>query len=110
MITTANYLMKVVANGDTYVFEYETPDVWTALEEFWYEDWSGSLPDTVEEPWPLDILAMDRGKVIISYRLAFEPTVFHHFYDHGDITLDQFHNAICKIRKELDNKKISTTD
>ena len=57
MITTANYLMKVVANGDTYVFEYETPGVWTALEEFWYEDWSGSLPDTVE------LIGDDKSKI-----------------------------------------------
>jgi len=29
MITTANYIVKVVAEGETYVFEYETGDVWT---------------------------------------------------------------------------------
>lgn len=40
MVTTANYIVKVrPQNGETYIFEYETPDVWTALEEFWHEDW-----------------------------------------------------------------------
>lgn len=105
MIITANYIVKVVAEGETYVFEYETGDVWTALDEFWHEDWDGWLSDKLmTTAWPLDVLAMDGGKVIKTYKLAFEMSYYHHFYDHGHCTLDEFHNALLEIRKELDEK------
>ena len=111
MITTANYIVKVVAEGETYVFEYETGDVWTALDEFWHEDWDGWLSDKMmTKAWPLDVMAMDDGKVIKTYELAFEMSYFHHFYDHGHITLNEFDDAIRKIRADLDTKKSSKND
>jgi hypothetical protein len=111
MITTANYIVKVVAEGETYVFEYETGDVWTALQEFWHEDWDGWLSDKMmTTAWPLDVMAMETGNVIKTYELAFEMSYYHHFYDHGHITLNEFSDAIRKIRADLDAKKSSKTD
>ena len=111
MITTANYIVKVVAEGETYVFEYDTADVWKALDEFWHEDWDDWLSDKkMTKAWPLDVMAMDDGKVIKTYELAFEMSYFHYYYDHGRITLDEFHNALLEIRKKLDAEKPNVKD
>lgn len=103
MITTADYLIRVVAEGETYMFEYDAPDVWTAMEEFWHDDWNDRLSHkAMTKAWPMDVMAMDGGKVIATYNFAFEMSHFHHYYDHGDITLDEFDKAIRVMRADLD--------
>ena len=105
MITTANYIVKVVAEGETYVFEYDTDDMWTALKEFWHDDWEWKFAHIEKQCFALDVLAMEDGKVIKTYELAFEMSYFHHFYDHGDCTLDEFYNGLRRCREELEKVK-----
>jgi len=90
MITTVNYILQVVAEGETYVFEYETNDVWETLHEFWRDDFDYLAHKMITKAWPVEVRAMDGGKVITTYHLKFEQSSFHHYYDHGDITLDEF--------------------
>lgn len=92
MITTANYIVKVrPQDGEAYIFEYETPDVWTALEEFWHEDWDNWLSGIyMDSAWPIDVYAMERGKVIRVYKFKLCTSSFHGFFDHGRCTLDEF--------------------
>ena len=92
MITTANYIVKVrPQNGETYIFEYETPDVWTALEELWHDDWDNWLSDIyMDSAWPIDVYAMEHGKVIRVYKFKLCTSFFHAYFDHGRLTLDEF--------------------
>lgn len=92
MITTANYIIKVCPdNGETYIFEYDAPDVWLALEEFWHEDWNESLSDLpMNTEWPMDVYAMDNGRVIKTYKFKFCIATFHGFFDHGRCALNEF--------------------
>ena len=109
MITTDNYILKVITEGETYIFSYDTPDVWTALEEFWHEDY----PDDIvrmphSEPFPIDVFAMDNGKVIQTYHFMFNAVVFHAFFDHGHkadgpYTLDEF-------AKDIERRSEQTKD
>ncbi len=107
MITTANYIIKAVVNGSTYLFEYDdTMDIFETMEKFWHEDYPEVLADVQGiELFPMDIYAMrdDDGKVIATYPFTFNAAVFHAFYDHGHkvdgpYTMDDFFNDI--IRKE----------
>lgn len=108
MTTTANYMIKAVVGGETYLFQYEhCYDAWAALEQFWHEDYPetiASLPDC--GTFPLDILSMLEGKVIATMPVTFNAGCFDHFFDKGwsasshepgqRYTLDQFAKDIAR--------------
>lgn len=85
MTTTATYIIKAVVGGETYLFQYEhCYDAWTALEQFWHEDYADTLamlPDS--ETFPIDILSMLEGKVIDTMPATFNCAIFDHFFDKG---------------------------
>lgn len=97
MITTANYILNVTVNGEVFIFEYETNDVWEALKEFWHEDFDRLAHYPIEKAWPVDAYAMERGKVISTYHFQFEQSSFHRFYDMGQCTLDEFYDIITRM-------------
>ena len=95
MITTANYIVKAVVDGEVFIFQYEASVVWEALEQFWHEDYPEVLIDKGGGLFPIDVIAMDGGKVIRKYGFEFNAGVFHAFFDKGHTsdgiyTLDQF--------------------
>ena len=104
MITTANYIIKAVVNGSTYIFEYDDAmTIWEAMEKFWHEDYPEALADMQgSEMFPMDIYAMGDGdgKVITVYAFTFHSALFHAFYDKADspYTENDFLGDI--IRKE----------
>lgn len=111
MITTANYLVRATVSGQEYFFEYDTPDMWTALDEFWHEDYPEVLiSKNGSEQFPIDVYSMENGHVLDCYPLMFNAPVFHAFYDNGHTasgiyTLDQFDKDIRRdeeIRDEND--------
>lgn len=105
MITTSNYLLSATVGGDQYRFEYDAGDVWEALEQFWHEDYPETLMRRRDgDLFPIDVAAMDGCKVIASYELAFNGPLFHYFYDHGRLTLDEFDSA---LREERRNMKVN---
>ena len=84
MTTTANYIIKATIKDRIFIMQFNGGDVWSALEEFWHEDW----PDVMEQfgggdTFPLDVYAMDGTEVIATYAFTFNAAVFHAFYDHG---------------------------
>lgn len=102
MITTSNYLLSATVGGEQYRFEYDAGDVWEALGEFWHEDYPETLMQRRDgDLFPIDVAAMDDGKVIASYELAFNASLFHYFYDHGRITLDEFASALRQDRLNM---------
>ena len=103
MITTANYQLTAKVGGEQYRFEYDAGDVWEALGEFFHEDWPETLMQRRDgDLFPIDVAAMDDGKVIASYKLAFNASLFHYFYDHGRLTLDEFDRALREQRQNMD--------
>ena len=96
MITTANYILKAVVDGEVFIFQYdEACDAWEALEQFWHEDYPEVLIDKGGGLFPIDVIAMDGGKAIRKYEFEFNEGTFHAFFDHGHTadgtyTLDQF--------------------
>ena len=104
MITTANYILKAVVDGEVYIFPYDDlGDVWEALDEFYHEDYPEVLIDKGGGLFPIDVYAMDGGKAIRKYEFEFNAGVFHAFFDHGHTadgtyTLDQF-------AKDIERKK-----
>ena len=112
MITTANYLLIAYVGGEQYHFEYEDcGDMWEALEQFWHEDYDLVLNEEDHtECFAVDVVAMDVGKAIKRYEVAFDAAHYHAFFDHGrtvsgPYTLDEFSHQLTEIRKELDAKK-----
>lgn len=105
MKTRANYIIKATVADTEYYLEYASKDVWTALEEFWHNDYEqtfGSMPDG--SLFPLDVIRLDGGKRIYSYRCTFNAGVFHAYYDHGRITLGEFARTIWREKpKTPDN-------
>lgn len=105
MITTANYMIKAVVNNLTYLFQYEdSASVWEALQQFWYDDYPETPIIESGEMFPIDVIALDGGKVIRVYSFTFHPAAFHAFFDKGHIadgpyTLDQF-------AKDIERKKL----
>ena len=105
MITTANYIIKATIKDRFFIMQFNGGDVWTALEEFWHEDW----PDVMAQfgggdTFPLDVYAMDGTEVITTYAFTFNASVFHAFYDHGHkadgpYTLDEFDRDIRRKEK-----------
>lgn len=85
MITTANYMIKAVVNGENYVFQYENcGDAWEALELFWHQDFGETLADVHNNgEFPIDVIALDNGKAIRKYTFTFNMAVFDHFFDKG---------------------------
>ena len=104
MITTANYIVKAVVDGEVYIFPYDDlGDVWEALDEFYHEDYPEVLIDKGGGLFPIDVIAMDGGKAIRKYEFEFNAGVFHAFFDKGHTasgtyTLDQF-------AKDIERKK-----
>jgi len=103
MITTANYILKAVVDGEVFIFQYdEAPEVWDALEQFWhgddYAEHIARLSGSGE--FPIDVIAMDGSKAIRKYEFMFNCAIFDHFFDKGwsasstepgqRYTLDQF--------------------
>lgn len=107
MITTANYIVKAVVDGEVFIFQYdEAPEVWDALEQFWHGDYPEVLIDKGGGLFPIDVIAMDGGKAIRKYYFAFNAGVFHAFFDHGHTadgiyTLDQFAKDIERTNEYL---------
>jgi hypothetical protein len=101
MITTSNYIVKAVVDGEVFIFQYdEAGDAWETLEQFWHEDYPEVLIDKGGGLFPIDVIAMDGGKAIRKYEFTFDFAVFDHFFDKGwsasstepgqRYTLDQF--------------------
>lgn len=103
MITTANYILKAVVDGEVFIFQYdEAGDVWDALEQFWhdgdYDEHIARLNGSGE--FPIDVIAMEKSKAIFAYSFMFNCAIFDHFFDKGwsasstepgqRYTLDQF--------------------
>lgn len=97
MITTATYLLIAQIGDEQYHFEYEDCyDVWTALEQFWHEDYPETLITKKDSGlFPITVLSMLEGKVIATYPFTFNHLCFHAFFDNGHtadgpFTLNQF--------------------
>lgn len=105
MITTANYIVKAVVDGEVFIFQYdEAGDAWEALEQFWHEDYPETLIDK-GGLFPIDVMAMGGGRAIRTYEFTFNSGVFHAFFDHGHTasgpyTLDQFAKDIERKDRE----------
>ena len=112
MITTANYILIAMLNSGQRIFEYDdTCDVWQTLNAFYGDDYQSLLHEPDSELFPIDVLAMESGKVIATYKLAFCGCCFDHFFAKGWVadgpyTLDRFYGDLRKAREELDK----TTD
>lgn len=110
MIITGNYLLIASIEGEQHFFEYETNDVWSTLEQFWHEDYPEKLIDKDGNgEFPIDVLAMENGKVIKRYPLLFTNGCFHAFFDkghtaYGPYTLDQFAKHIWRD-ENMNNEK-----
>lgn len=113
MITTANYILKAVVDGEVFIFQYdEAGDAWEALEQFWHEDYPEVLSSKRGGLFPIDVIAMDGGKAIRKYEFMFNAGVFHAFFDHGHTangtyTLDQFAKDIERKSDEPDVKQLT---
>ena len=97
MMTTANYIVKAVVDGEVYIFPYDDlGDAWEALEEFYHEDYPEELIRKEGGGlFPIDVIAMDGGKAIRKYEFTFNIGLFRAFFDKGHTadgiyTLDQF--------------------
>jgi len=97
MITTANYLLRANVSNSDFYFEYaDCGDVWTALEQFWHDDYPEVLPEHDGSPFPITVTALDgNGEACGQHTLTFNSAAFHAFYDHGrkasgPYTLDEF--------------------
>lgn len=103
MITTANYILKAVVDGEVFIFQYdEAGDAWEALEQFWHDGDYGERIARLSGSgmFPIDVIAMEDGKAIQKYEFMFNGVAFDHFFDKGwsasstepgqRYTLDQF--------------------
>lgn len=108
MVTTANYLLIAYVGGEQYHFVYEDcGDMWEALKQFYGDDYDYLIDKDKDGQFPIDVLAMDDGKAIKRYEVAFHSGVFDHFFGKGwkqDVTytLDEFGKDIMAVRKKLD--------
>lgn len=100
------FILHATVNGEDYYFNYdESKDVWAALDEFWHDDWEEYFATLEKQFFPIDIVEMVDSKVINTYNLVFEMSWFHHFYDHGGISVDEFNEALLTERKDFDENK-----
>lgn len=114
MITTANYIVKAVVDGEVYIFPYDDlGDVWEALDEFYHEDYPGELIGKKDGGlFPVDVYAMDGGKAIRKYEFTFNVGLFRAFFDKGHTasgtyTIDQFAEDIERKSDEQDPKQLT---
>ena len=115
MITTANYILKAVVDGEVYIFPYDDlGDAWEALEEFYHEDYPEELIRKEGGGlFPIDVIAMDGGKAIRKYEFTFNIGLFRAFFDKGHTadgiyTLDQFAKDIeRKPEDKPDTKQLT---
>ena len=118
MITTANYILKAVVDGEVFIFQYdEASEVWDALEQFWHEDYYAEhiarLSGSGE--FPIDVIAMDGNKAIRKYEFMFNCAIFNHFFDKNwsasstepgqRYTLDQFAKDIERKQEDKPDVK-----
>lgn len=112
MITTADYILKAVVDGEVLIFQYEAKTVWEALNKFWTWDYSDIFAERAPNSvFPIDVMPMDGGRVIHTYKFMFNVGVFHAFFDNGHTaagiyTLDQFAKDI-KRDEEHDPKQLT---
>lgn len=116
MITTANYIVKAVVDGEVFIFQYDADDAWGALEEFWhggdYAEHIAILSGSGE--FPIDVIAMENSKAIRKYEFTFNCAIFDHFFDKGwsasstepgqRYTLNQFAKDIERTNKYLEDR------
>lgn len=111
MITTANYLLIAYVGGEQYHFEYEDcGDMWSALEQFYGDDYHSLIDKDNDGQFPIDVLAMDGGKAVKRYEVAFHSGIFDHFFAKGwkqdeVYTLDEFGKDVKEVRSILDAEK-----
>ena len=115
MMTTANYIVKAVVDGEVYIFPYDNlGDAWEALEEFYHEDYPEEL---IRKDggglFPIDVIAMDGGKAIRKYEFTFNIGLFRAFFDKGHTadgiyTLDQFAKDIERKPEDKPDVKQAT--
>lgn len=118
MITNVNFILTVNVGGEKYVFAYESDNLDEVLEKFWHEDYELALAQQKEGgAFLIDVLQVASelgGRVLNTYKVGFNATVFHHFYDKGwkcdsegnsiSYTLDEFHKDLIKVRQELEDE------
>ena len=102
MITTAFYLLRADVCDNELYFEYDDcGDVWTALEQFWHDDYPDVFPEHDGSPFPITVISLDgNGEACGKHTLTFNSAVFHAFYDHGrkadgPYTLNEFALDVC---------------
>ena len=85
MITIAMYLLRANVSNSDFYFEYaDCGDVWTALEQFWHDDYPEVLPEHDGSSFPITVTALDgNGEACGQHTLTFNSAAFHAFYDHG---------------------------
>lgn len=111
MIINSNYIIRAVVSGEEYFFEYDTPDMWSALEKFWHEDYPEVLVKKKDSGiFPIDVYSMENGQVLDCYQLAFIAACFHAFYDNGfkhcgPYTIDEFDKNLYEKRMQMDKEK-----
>ena len=119
MITNVNFILTVNVGGEKYVFAYESDELDEVLEKFWHEDYELALaPQKDGGAFLIDVLQVASehgGRVLNTYKVGFNATVFHHFYDKGwkcdsegnsvSYTLDEFHKDLIKVREDLERKE-----
>lgn len=97
---TSNYLLRAALDGQEYIYEYDTPNMWSALEEFFHNDWQDDIAGQQGgEFFPFVLYSMENGRLLDCYPFTFNASVFHAFFDHGrtangTYTLDQFDKDI----------------
>lgn len=91
------YLLRANVSNSDFYFEYaDCGDVWTAIEQFWHDDYPEVLPEHDGSPFPITVTALDgNGEACGQHTLTFNSAAFHAFYDHGrkasgPYTLDEF--------------------
>lgn len=119
MIKNVNFILTVNVGGEKYVYAYESKDLDEVLEQFFHEDYEKMLAHLKEGgEFLIDVLALRDalgGKVFGTYKVGFNATVFHHFYDKGwkcnekgehiTYTLDEFHQDLINVRLELESRE-----
>ena len=119
MIKNVNFILTVNVGGEKYVYAYESKNLDEVLEQFFHEDYDKMLAHLKEGgEFLIDVLALRDalgGKVFGTYKVGFNATVFHHFYDKGwkcnekgehiTYTLDEFHQDLINVRLELESRE-----
>lgn len=102
MITQINYILRSVVGGETYLFEYyDKNEIGEVVSAFYFEDYPEKLLHLQGSGlFPVEVLAMDGGKVCTTYRFQLDDCAFDHFFAKGwkagcdPYTLDEFKKDI----------------